>query len=108
MLRIYQKYVFITFFINLFNTIIADEICVKKGPCRCLFSNGTGYDLTPSAARPSFFEAQQYSVSSNGSEYQLHTFYYHPCNDIAPNFPPIPTGKSSCVSNLSVSNFFKL
>lgn len=57
-----------------------EDVCVKKGPCSCEFSNGTGIDLSPTAN--GFAMTQTYELKNEGSQYSLSTYYYHPCYDI--------------------------
>lgn len=61
-------------------TCTAEE-CVPKGPCSCEFLNGTGIDLTP-AVKALFYSTQTYQLKNNGAQYELNTYYYHPCFDV--------------------------
>ncbi|KAL4711128.1 hypothetical protein ACJJTC_009499 [Scirpophaga incertulas] len=62
-----------------FTSVCAGDVCVQKTPCKCIFPNGTGIDLSP-AAKSSFYSAY-YQVQSSDS-YDLSTYYLHPCSDI--------------------------
>lgn len=75
--------------------------CEMRGPCVCVFSNGTGIDLTP-AISTEFYTASTYEVKMNGSQYEMSTYYYHPCYDVNLNVSQsIP--KNTCTLPLSVS-----
>lgn len=78
-----------------------EDVCVKKGPCSCVFSNGTGIDLTPTNST-TFFTATNFAVKMEGKQFELSTYYYHPCKDLMP-----PVNKTSandtCDKTLAVS-----
>ncbi|KAF9817264.1 hypothetical protein SFRURICE_014417 [Spodoptera frugiperda] len=74
--------------------------CEMRGPCVCVFSNGTGIDLTP-AISTEFYTASTYEVKMNGSQYEMSTYYYHPCYDVNLNVSQsIP--KNTCTLPLSI------
>ncbi|CAG9583161.1 unnamed protein product [Danaus chrysippus] len=77
----YKKLIALGIFLCYLETIASTEdVCVKKGPCSCEFSNGTGIDLSPTAT--GFAMTQTYELKNDGSQYSLSTYYYHPCYDI--------------------------
>lgn len=78
------------------------DTCVTRSPCSCVFSNGTGIDLTP--ADPStFYTADIYAIKMNGTQYEMSTYYYHPCYDVSINVSQ-PSPRNTCTSPLSVSS----
>lgn len=79
--------------------------CVAKSPCSCVFSNGTGIDLTP-AISSEFYTADTYAIKLNGTQYEMSTYFYHPCYDVSMNVS-MPNPKSTCTSPLSVSSTLK-
>ncbi|KAJ8720192.1 hypothetical protein PYW07_012235 [Mythimna separata] len=76
------------------------EPCVAKSPCSCEFSNGTGIDLTP-AISSAFYTADVYEVKMNGTQYEMSTYFYHPCYDVSMNISQ-PNPKNTCTSPLSI------
>jgi hypothetical protein len=78
----------------------SEDICVKRTPCKCVFSNGTGIDLTP-VAKAEFFAAQNFKQTKDGSEYELNKYYFHPCTDTKVNRTNLPG--DSCGDPMSVS-----
>ncbi|KAM3962056.1 uncharacterized protein ACR2FA_003948 isoform 2-T2 [Aphomia sociella] len=60
--------------------IRAEDVCVKRSSCSCVFPNGTGIDLTPTA-NISFYTAVTYQEMQKGMHYRLSTYYFHPCRD---------------------------
>ncbi|XP_073946111.1 uncharacterized protein [Choristoneura fumiferana] len=87
--------IFVTFiFLNLFIVILSknsndyfvsreDIICVQRSRCSCVFPNGTGIDLLPSAKKSvltSFNTYEETLYPSSGVV--LSTYYYHPCYDV--------------------------
>lgn len=92
---------FIFIYLGFISSPLRADQCVKKGPCTCEFSNGTGFDLTPTANNK-FFTAQIYQSKMNGTQLELSTYYYHPCYDILPKINASkPT--DTCGVPLSVS-----
>lgn len=84
-------------------TVYADT-CVNKSPCVCIFPNGTGFDLTPSVSS-SFYTAVTFAEKSNGSVYQMSTYFFHPCTDVKLNVT-IPTDAGdSCKGDVSVCRY---
>lgn len=79
------------------------DTCVSKTPCSCEFSNGTGIDLTP-AVSSEFYTADTYAIKMNGTQYEMSTYYYHPCYDVNINVSQ-SNPKTTCTSPLSVSPF---
>ncbi|VVC94439.1 unnamed protein product [Leptidea sinapis] len=65
------------------NIVSAQDVCVKKGPCSCEFSNGTGINLSP-LANAAFYSTNTFDLKSEGTQYELSTYYYHPCIDAKP------------------------
>ncbi|XP_059062237.1 uncharacterized protein LOC131855038 [Achroia grisella] len=61
-------------------SINAQDVCVKRNPCSCMFSNGTGIDLTPTNTTTVYTTAT-YQKKKNGLQYRMETFYFHPCTD---------------------------
>lgn len=92
---------FIFICLGLLSSSLSADVCIKKGPCTCEFSNGTGIDLTPTA-NDKFYMAQIYQAKSNGTQLELSTYYYHPCYD---TLPKINSSKptDTCGGPLSVS-----
>ncbi|XP_075977185.1 uncharacterized protein LOC142977271 [Anticarsia gemmatalis] len=76
------------------------DTCVKTSSCVCLFPNGTGIDLSP-AVSTSFYSAQIYDVKMNGSQYEMITYYYHPCYDVKINVTD-QQAQSTCTDPLSI------
>ncbi|XP_041981577.1 cation-dependent mannose-6-phosphate receptor-like [Aricia agestis] len=76
----------------------AQDVCTKKGPCSCEFSNGTGIDLSPSGK--AFYTTQTYELKNNGTQYALSTYFYHPCHDELPQLNSTTTG--TCNVPLSI------
>ncbi|CAH0726976.1 unnamed protein product, partial [Brenthis ino] len=76
----FSHFIWCSIIVFLISVCTADE-CVPKGPCSCEFSNGTGIDLAP-AVKATFYETQIYQLKNNGSQYELSTYYYHPCFDV--------------------------
>ncbi|CAK1543060.1 unnamed protein product [Leptosia nina] len=85
--------------LSLINFARAQDVCVKKGPCTCEFSNGTGIDISP-AAKATFYTTQTFELKMSGAEYALSTYYYHPCFDIKPSVNSSKPG--GCDSPLSL------
>lgn len=79
-----------------------EDKCVKRGPCECVFPNGTGIDLSPTMlTEPTspFYLAKTFkseTVLSNDTKYTVSTYYFHPCADISVAKP------TSCAKPLSV------
>lgn len=75
------------------------DTCVKKGPCRCEFENGTAIDL--SGANDAFFTtSMNLPLTAPESGWLLLYYYFHPCkNGKIPDENP----KSNCTAS-SVSN----
>lgn len=92
---------FIFICLGLISSSLSADECVKKGPCTCEFSNGTGFDLTPTATNK-FLTAQIYQSKMNGTQLELSTYYYHPCYDILPKVIANKT-TNTCGVPLSVS-----
>lgn len=76
----FSHFIWCSIVVFLISVCTADE-CVPKGPCSCEFSNGTGIDLAP-AVKATFYQTQIYQLKNNGSQYELSTYYYHPCFDV--------------------------
>lgn len=79
---------------------IAEDICVQKGPCSCVFSNGTGIDLS-AAVKPTFYQVQTYESRKNGTQFELQTYYFHPCFDVDPKVNSTKEG-DTCGKPLSI------
>lgn len=75
------------------------DTCVKKGPCRCEFENGTAIDL--SASNDAFFTtSMNVALTAPDNGWLLLSYYFHPCkNGKIPDDNP----KSNCTAS-SVSN----
>ncbi|XP_047507977.1 uncharacterized protein LOC125051595 [Pieris napi] len=85
---------------SIISTIIgAQDVCVKKGPCTCEYSNGTGIDLSP-AVKATFYTTQTYELRMAGAEYALTTYFFHPCFDVTPSVNS--TNPGGCNSPLSL------
>ncbi|XP_045499546.1 uncharacterized protein LOC123697173 [Colias croceus] len=82
------------------NNVHTQDVCVKKGPCKCEFSNGTGIDLA-AAAKATFYTTQTFELQMGGAEYVLSTYYYHPCFDVTPSVNSSKPG-TGCDSPLSL------
>ncbi|KOB70313.1 putative mannose-6-phosphate receptor domain-containing protein [Operophtera brumata] len=63
--------------------INGEDVCVKKGPCLCVFPNGTGIDLRPTN-KSTFFTTTNFDMKKGGQQIELSTYYYHPCSDMVP------------------------
>ncbi|XP_049874858.1 uncharacterized protein LOC126372970 isoform X1 [Pectinophora gossypiella] len=81
-------------------SVKAQDVCVQKTACSCEFSNGTGIDLSESA-KSSFFTTQIYELRENNTQYELATYYYHPCFDVLPKVNTTVPG-STCNIPLSI------
>lgn len=69
-----------------------EDICVKKGPCKCVFPNGTGIDLSPAmltvATPPQFYQAKDFKAEkapNTKTALTLTSYYFHPCADVSIN-----------------------
>lgn len=94
----------ILYFLGLLVVICKAEECVPKGPCSCAFSNGTGIDLAP-AVKATFYSTQTYQLKNNGTQYELSTYYYHPCFDVLLKENSTATF-NTCVKPLSVRHLY--
>lgn len=91
MTNYYFKLIFlvaIVFFVN-----VQANICMQKGPCRCMYDSGFGYDLGALGSTTNFITT---GVLANNL-----TYYFHPCRDIT-IIPNNPDAQSNC-QNYSVS-----
>ncbi|XP_063828861.1 uncharacterized protein LOC135078205 [Ostrinia nubilalis] len=64
------------------------DTCAQKGPCSCVYPNGTGIDLSPSVLPQGFYQVQGFKTFYNASVvslYELDTYYFHPCADVSLN-----------------------
>ncbi|XP_045451751.1 uncharacterized protein LOC123660762 [Melitaea cinxia] len=87
----------------LLKTVYAQDVCVSKGPCSCEYPNGTGIDLSPTV-KGTFYSTQSYKVKNNGTQFELSTYYYHPCSDV---MLPIndTASNNSCDKPLSICRY---
>ncbi|XP_047533725.1 uncharacterized protein LOC125068587 [Vanessa atalanta] len=90
----------IVFFVFLLKTVCTEDICVAKGPCSCVFSNGTGIDLSLTI-KATFYSTQSFKLKNNGSQYELSTYFYHPCTDVLLKVNSTATN-NSCDKPLSI------
>lgn len=91
-------------YLSIISTVVhSEDVCVKKGPCTCEYSNGTGIDITP-AAKATFYTTQTFELRMAGAEYALSTYFFHPCYDVTPSVNSTKPG--GCDSPLSVSTNF--
>lgn len=98
----YSKSRLIIFLISVYFTCInGQDVCVKKGPCSCVFANGTGIDLAPTSKSTTFFTATNFATKMEGKQYELSTYYYHPCVDM---LPPVnkTTANDTCDKALAI------
>ncbi|XP_013191539.1 uncharacterized protein LOC106135718 [Amyelois transitella] len=79
---------------------VAQDTCVKKSSCLCVFPNGTGIDLTPTVTT-SFYQAMFNKLELNNTQTKLFTYYYHPCYDVMHDFNT--TTGSSCNKPLTLA-----
>lgn len=79
------------------------DICEQRGPCKCVYPNGTGVDLSPSVLPNGFYPVSYYKPTYNAAEvakYELQTYYFHPCADVSLN-----VSVNSCNRPMTVSTF---
>ncbi|CAH0625407.1 unnamed protein product [Chrysodeixis includens] len=91
---------FFVVYLSCTSFVNAKDVCAAKAPCVCAFPNGTGIDLTP-AKSTTFYSADTFMVKNNGTQYELSTYYYHPCLDININVSQ-PNLLNTCTSPLSI------
>lgn len=94
--------VFVLTSLALVSLAFGQDVCVKKGPCTCEFANGTGYDLTP-AVTTTFYQAQTYVAKDKPKQFELQTYYFHPCFDVQ-YMNSTGNKNDTCDKALSVSN----
>ncbi|XP_063538764.1 uncharacterized protein LOC134747997 [Cydia strobilella] len=63
-------------------SVHGQDKCVKRNSCSCVFPNGTGIDLSPSAKNSVYTSKTTYDEKNNGIEIVVTTYYYHPCSDV--------------------------
>lgn len=98
--------VFMIYLAVLLATAYTEDVCVRKGPCTCEFPNGTGIDLTATAAKTPYFSTQTYKLENSGARLALSTFYYHPCNDVVLPINTSAATTSTCKDSLAVRTVY--
>nr|XP_021193792.2 uncharacterized protein LOC110378732 [Helicoverpa armigera] len=91
---------FVVIYLTCSSSFTNADTCVQKTPCSCVFSNGTGIDLTP-AISAEFYTADVFAVRMNGSQYEMSTYFYHPCYDVSMNVSQVGP-QNTCTSPLSI------
>lgn len=100
---IYLSKIFCYLFVShvfVLKTVYTQDVCVSKGPCSCEYPNGTGIDLSPTL-KGTFYSTQSFKVKNNGTQFELSTYYYHPCSDVMLPIN-ITASNNSCDKPLSV------
>lgn len=84
-------------------SVNAEDVCVKRCACSCVFPNGTGIDLSPSAKNSVYTSVNTYESKQNGSQLDMSVYFYHPCYDVTLGADVVtPVANNTCKSYLSV------
>lgn len=84
-------------------SVNAEDVCVKRSACSCVFPNGTGIDLSPSAKNSVYTSVNTYESKQNGSQLDMSVYFYHPCYDVTLGADVVtPVANNTCKSYLSV------
>ncbi|XP_047998022.1 uncharacterized protein LOC125235492 isoform X2 [Leguminivora glycinivorella] len=74
--------IFSIFLLITLSSVNGQDKCVKRNSCSCVFSNGTGIDLSPSAKNLIYTSKTTLDEKNKGAEVVVATYYYHPCFDV--------------------------
>ncbi|XP_063385176.1 uncharacterized protein LOC134671295 [Cydia fagiglandana] len=73
---------FSIFLLFILSSVHGQDKCVKRNSCSCVFPNGTGIDLSPSAKNSVYTSKTIYDEKNKGVEIEVSTYYYHPCFNV--------------------------
>lgn len=73
---------FSIFLLFILSSVHGQDKCVKRNSCSCVFPNGTGIDLSPSAKNSVYTSKTTYEEKNKSLEIVVSTYYYHPCFDV--------------------------